>query len=83
LNKVDKVKDPEMIDLVESEVRDLLTEFGFNGEKSAIVRGSALAALEDRDGDIGKKAIMSLMEAVDTSIEVPERDIKKTICSSY
>jgi elongation factor Tu len=66
-----------MIDLVESEVRDLLTEFGFNGEKSAIVRGSALAALEDRDGDIGKKAIMSLMEAVDSTIEIPERDIKK------
>jgi elongation factor Tu len=77
LNKVDKVKDPDMIDLVESEVRDLLSEYGFNGEATAFIRGSALAAMEDRDEDIGKKAILALMDAVDKNVEVPERDVKK------
>lgn len=77
MNKVDKVKDPDMIDLVESEVRDLLTAQGFDGEKIPIVRGSALAALEGRDDEIGKNAIIQLMDACDNSIIEPERNQKK------
>jgi elongation factor Tu len=77
MNKVDKVKDPDMIDLVESEVRDLLTAQGFDGEKTPIIRGSALAALEGRDPEIGKDAINKLMDACDEYITEPERNQKK------
>jgi len=77
INKVDAIDDPEMLELVEMEMRDLLSEYGFDGENTPIVKGSALAALEGRDADIGEKAINELMEAVDTYIPTPVRDLDK------
>lgn len=77
MNKVDQVDDAELLDLVEMEVRELLTSYGFPGDDIPIVRGSALCALEGRDDPIGKNAIMELMTAVDTYIPQPERAIDK------
>src|SRR5438270_626883 len=71
INKVDVVDDPEMLELVEMEMRDLLTHYGFDGEKTPIIQGSALAALEGRDPEIGEKAVEKLMNAVDTHIPTP------------
>ena len=73
MNKVDMVDDPELLELVEMEIRDLLTKYDFPGDKTPIIKGSALAALEGRDDAIGKQKIMELMEAVDTYIPQPER----------
>jgi len=73
MNKVDMVDDPELLDLVELEVRELLSKYEFPGDKIPIIRGSALAAMEDRDPEIGEKAILRLMEAVDSYIPTPER----------
>ncbi|MBM3513331.1 MAG: GTP-binding protein, partial [Alphaproteobacteria bacterium] len=73
MNKVDQVDDPELLDLVELEVRELLTKYEFPGDKIPIVKGSALAALEGRDEKIGKNAILELMKAVDTGIPQPAR----------
>lgn len=77
VNKVDAVDDPEMLELVEMEMRDLLSEYGFDGENTPIVKGSALAALEGRDPEIGEKAILELMKAVDAHIPTPIRDLDK------
>ena len=75
LNKVDMVSDPELLDLVEVEVRELLTKYGFDGDKAPIIRGSALKALE---GDAEQeKNIMALMDAVDTYIPTPVRELDK------
>ena len=73
LNKVDQVDDKEMIDLVEEEIRDLLNSYKFPGDKTPIIKGSALAAVEDKDEAVGKKAIMELMKAVDEHIPQPDR----------
>src|SRR6201986_913557 len=73
LNKCDMVDDPELLDLVELEVRELLSSYQFPGDKIAIVRGSALMALEDKDKALGHDAILKLMEAVDANIPQPER----------
>jgi elongation factor Tu len=73
LNKVDQVDDPELLELVELEVRELLSSYNFPGDDIPIVKGSALAALEGRDDEIGKKSIHALMEAVDKYIPQPER----------
>jgi elongation factor Tu len=73
LNKCDMVDDPELLDLVELEVRELLSSYQFPGDKIPIVRGSALMALEDKDKAMGHDAILKLMEAVDGSIPQPER----------
>jgi elongation factor Tu len=73
LNKCDMVDDPELLDLVELEVRELLSSYQFPGDKIPIVRGSALMALEDKDKAMGHDAILKLMEAVDASIPQPER----------
>ncbi len=75
MNKVDLVDDPEMLELVEMEVRELLEQYGFDGNHSAIIKGSALRALEGEAG--GKAAIMELMDAVDTQIPNPVREIDK------
>lgn len=75
LNKVDQVDDPELLELVEMEVRELLTSYGFPGDDVPIVRGSALAALEGKNPDIGENAVRALMEAVDAYIPQPERPI--------
>ena len=74
LNKEDQVDDPELIELVEMEVRDLLNEYDFDGDNTPIVVGSALKALEDPDGEWGDK-IVKLMEEVDEYIPQPARDI--------
>src|ERR671938_696834 len=73
MNKVDMVDDPELLDLVELEVRELLSKYDFPGDDIPIVRGSALMALEDKSPEMGKEAILKLMEAVDAYIPQPER----------
>jgi len=73
LNKVDQVDDPELLELVELEVRELLSQYSFPGDDIPIVAGSALAALEGRDDAIGKAKILELMAAVDSYIPQPER----------
>ena len=73
MNKVDMVDDPELIELVELEVRELLTKYEFPGDKIPIIKGSALMALEDKNPEIGEKAILELMKAVDEAIPQPVR----------
>src|SRR5437660_5316175 len=75
MNKVDMVDDPELLDLVELEVRELLSKYQFPGDKIPIIRGSALAALEGKTPELGHDAVLKLMEAVDTAIPQPERPI--------
>jgi len=77
LNKVDMVDDPELLDLVELELRELLTKYEFPGDEIPIIRGSALAAMEGRDPEIGRKSILALMDAVDSYIPTPKRDLDK------
>jgi elongation factor Tu len=77
LNKVDQVDDPELLELVELEIREELSKRGFDGDNIPIVAGSALAVLEDRDENIGEQAILKLMEAVDSWIPQPERPLDK------
>jgi elongation factor Tu len=73
MNKVDMVDDSELLDLVELEVRELLSSYDFPGDDIPIVRGSALCALEGREDSIGRESILKLMEAVDAYIPQPER----------
>jgi elongation factor Tu len=73
LNKVDMVDDPELLDLVELEVRELLSSYDFPGDDIPIIRGSALMALEDKAPEQGKQSVLKLMEAVDAYIPQPER----------
>jgi elongation factor Tu len=73
MNKVDMVDDPELLDLVELEVRELLSSYDFPGDEIPVIRGSALNALEGRDEATGKGSIFKLMEAVDAYIPQPER----------
>src|SRR5919205_198066 len=75
LNKVDMVDDPELLELVELEVRELLSKYEFPGDDIPIVKGSALMALEDKSPEIGREAILELMKAVDSYIPQPERPI--------
>jgi elongation factor Tu len=77
LNKVDMVDDPELLDLVELEVRDLLKEYKFPGDDIPVVRGSALKALEGSGDDDSAKPILELMEQVDSYIPLPEREVEK------
>ena len=73
MNKVDQVDDPELLELVEMEIRELLSEYDFPGDDIPIIAGSALAALEGRDDEIGKAKILELMTAVDDYIPAPDR----------
>ena len=75
MNKVDQVDDEELLELVEMEIRELLSEYGYNGDDIPVIAGSALAALEDRDDNIGKEKIAELMAAVDSFIPQPPRAI--------
>jgi elongation factor Tu len=75
MNKVDMVDDPELLDLVELEVRELLSKYDFPGDDIPIVKGSALCALEDREPKIGREAILELMREVDAYIPQPERPV--------
>ncbi|KAJ2995848.1 translation elongation factor Tu [Globomyces sp. JEL0801] len=77
VNKVDAVDDPEMLELVEMEMRELLTEYGFPGDDVPIIMGSGLCALEDRQPEIGVQAVQKLMDAVDSYIPTPVRDLDK------
>jgi len=73
LNKVDQVKDKELIELVEEEIKELLTSYKFPGDKTPIIRGSALAAVEGKDETIGKNSILELLKAIDEFIPQPDR----------
>ena len=77
MNKVDQVDDPEILELVELEIRELLSSYGFDGDNIPVIPGSALAALEGRDDNIGKDSIIALMNAVDTAIPQPPRPTDK------
>jgi elongation factor Tu len=73
MNKVDMVDDPELLELVELEVRELLSKYNFPGDKIPVIKGSALMALEDKDPKLGKESILELMQAVDAYIPQPDR----------
>jgi elongation factor Tu len=75
MNKVDQVDDPELLDLVEMEVRELLSKYEFDGDNIPIVKGSALAAIENTNEETGKKAILELMQKVDEHIPQPARPL--------
>ncbi|GME76290.1 unnamed protein product [Ambrosiozyma monospora] len=75
VNKVDTIDDPEMLELVEMEMRELLSSYGFDGDNTPVIMGSALCALEDKQPEIGKEAILKLMDAVDEYIPTPVRDL--------
>ncbi|KAF9044784.1 translation elongation factor Tu [Hymenopellis radicata] len=77
INKVDQISDPEMLELVDMEIRDLLATYNFDGENTPIVMGSALAALQGRNPDIGHDKILELVRACDEWLEVPPRDLEK------
>src|SRR5919198_321505 len=75
LNKVDVVDDPELLDLVELEVRELLTKYQFPGDKVPVIRGAAIKALNGEKGELADEAILKLYEALDTFVPLPERPI--------
>ncbi len=77
MNKVDQVDDEEILELVELEVRELLSSYDFDGDNIPIVKGSALAALEGRDDNIGKESVIALINAVDEYIPQPDRPVDK------
>ena len=77
MNKTDQVDDPELIELVEMELRDLLNEYDFPGDDIPIVKGSALAAMNDPSNEEATKCVVELMEAVDSFIPEPKRDVDK------
>ena len=77
MNKVDQVDDPELLELVEMELRDLLNEYEFPGDDTPIIMGSALNALNDSNDEVANKCIVELMEACDSFIPEPKRDIDK------
>ena len=77
MNKVDQVDDAELLELVEVEIRDILNEYEFPGDKTPIVKGSALAAVDGKDEEIGKNSILELLKAIDEHIPQPKRDKEK------
>jgi len=77
LNKCDVVDDPELLDLVELEVRELLKHYGFPGDETPVVRGAALKALQGEDSELGQGSILKLYEALDSYVPIPQRDIDK------
>src|SRR5437868_1774582 len=76
LNKVDVVDDPEILDLVELEVRELLTKYQFPGDKAPVIRGSAIKALNGEKGEFADEAVLRLFEAIDAYVPLPERPIR-------
>ena len=74
INKVDMIADKEMLELVDMEMRDLLSTYNFDGENTPIIMGSALAALEGRDPEIGANKIQELIQACDEWLEIPPRE---------
>ncbi|MEW6558155.1 MAG: elongation factor Tu [Elusimicrobiota bacterium] len=82
LNKVDVVNDKELVDLVELEIRELLNKYQFPGDKIPVIRGSALKAMQGDQSEIGEPSIWKLMDAIDTTIPEPKRDIDKPFLMS-
>lgn len=82
LNKVDAMDDPDLVDLVEEEIRELLTKYNFDGKNTPIVRGSALKALQGDDSELGAKSIEKLMDAVDSWVPTPVRSTDKPFLMS-
>ena len=82
VNKVDAIEDKEMLELVEMEMRELLATYGFEGDETPIIMGSALCALEGREPEIGEKKIDELLKAVDDWIPTPQRDMDKPFLMS-
>ncbi len=82
LNKCDAVEDKELLDLVELEVRELLTKYEFPGDKTPIIRGSALKAMQGDSSELGEPSIIKLLEALDTFIPPPQRDVDKPFLMS-
>ena len=82
LNKIDQAEDPELVDLVEEEIRDLLKKYEFPGDKTPIIRGSALQALENPSDPVKSKPILDLINTIDEYIPIPERDIDKPFLMS-
>jgi elongation factor Tu len=82
LNKVDSVDDPELLDLVEIEVRDLLKKYDFPGDKVPVIRGSSLKAIQGDTSEIGEPSIHRLIEALDTAIPDPKRELDKPFLMS-
>ena len=77
VNKVDTIDDPEMLELVEMEMRELLSQYGFDGDNAPVIMGSALATIEERNPEIGKESILKLLDAVDEYIPTPQRDLEQ------
>ena len=77
INKTDQVDDPELIELVEEEMRDLLSEYGFDGENTPVIKGSAFEAMENMDDPEKVKPIQDLLDAMDSFIPLPERDVDR------
>jgi elongation factor Tu len=82
MNKVDMVDDAELLDLVELEMRELLSKYEFPGDETPIIRGSALKALEGEAGELGEPSVLALMAAVDSFIPEPQRDVDKPFLMS-
>jgi len=82
VNKVDAIEDQEMLELVEMEMRELLSTYGFEGDDTPIILGSALCALEGRRPELGEQKIDELLKAVDEWIPTPERDVEKPFLMS-
>ncbi|ERT02120.1 elongation factor Tu [Sporothrix schenckii 1099-18] len=82
VNKIDVIEDPEMLELVEMEMRELLTTYGFEGDETPVIMGSALCALDGKRPDIGEQKIDELMAAVDSWIPTPQRDLDKPFLMS-
>ncbi|KAJ7783867.1 elongation factor Tu [Mycena maculata] len=80
INKIDQISDPEMLELVDMEMRDLLSNYNFDGENTPIIMGSALAALDGRDHAIGAGKITELIAACDSWLDLPARDLEKPFC---
>lgn len=80
VNKIDQIEDLELLELVEMEIRDLLTQYNFDGEATPVIMGSALAALNGRDDAIGTSKVAELIEACDTWLDLPVRDLEKPFC---
>lgn len=82
VNKIDAIQDKEMLELVEMEMRELLSSYGFEGDETPIIMGSALCALEGRQPEIGEQKIDELLKAVDEWIPTPQRDMEKPFLMS-
>ncbi|KAI1391510.1 translation elongation factor Tu [Hypoxylon trugodes] len=82
VNKIDAIEDPEMLELVEMEMRELLTQYGFEGDDTPVIMGSALMAMEGKRDDIGNSRIDELLKAVDEWIPTPQRDFEKPFLMS-